>query len=218
MKPYAYAAVLAVLFPLAALADDGRFPPPPPPGGPIGAGVRFEFQGPQGHINIEAQQQDDGQSDVQGEWQGRGDRQGPATDTPDTIGPDASGTPPYMRGEKEGIERRFGTTTPPGMMREEDGSSTPREIHMWGRPSTTIGEDVHGMTEPSAGGPASFFRWLFGLPASTTVGEVQASLEATTTATITASTTPQLPPPPPSMGDFFSHFFERFGGFFGFGQ
>lgn len=88
----------------------------------------------------------------------------------------ASSTP-WMNGEKNGLERHDATTTPPG----HEASST-RE---------------HG-----GFGLHAFFSWLLGLPASTTIGEIQSGIEATSSASTTASV--------PGIG-FWAHLFSFFG-------
>lgn len=77
-------------------------------------------------------------------------------------------------------------------------------------------EDEHGTTTADTpsddhgngivrGGIPAFFRWLFGLPATTTVGEIRTAVQATTTASTTSSSQ--------GLG-----FFARLFAFLGFGQ
>lgn len=216
------AALLGILVPAGialvstgvAFADDGRRGPPvPPPGmqGQLGGAVRVGFEGSgddevraNAGVSMMASTSPRSQDDT--DWQDS-----------------ASGTPPYMRGQKEGIERRFGTTTPPGMMfRDDEGTSTPRNMRPWGAATTTREEGTSTMPGRPGGVFGSFFNWLFGLPASTTIGQVRASLEASSSAdngngsassTVAASSTVQLPPPP--LSDLFARMFFRISGFFG---
>ncbi len=87
-------------------------------------------------------------------------------------------TTPWMNGEKEGVEKHFGTTTPPGI------------VH---RSATSTGTHLS---------VPAFFHWLFSLPATTTIGDIRAQIEASTT----ASTSPAK-----GLG-FWAHIF----GFLGF--
>lgn len=57
-----------------------------------------------------------------------------------------------------------------------------REKHATSTASTTRDHEGFGK-----GGIVGFFRWIFGLPATTTVGEIQAQLNSTTTASTTVS-------------------------------
>ena len=66
---------------------------------------------------------------------------------------------PYMSGEKKGIEKHYGTTTPPGHVA-----------------TSTDNENGH------KGGIIAFLRWFFSLPATTTVGDIRADIGATSTA------------------------------------
>ncbi|MBI3572469.1 hypothetical protein HY091_02990 [Candidatus Kaiserbacteria bacterium] len=101
---------------------------------------------------------------------------------------------------------------------EEDASSTgedngPSEL----RPMMPLGLMHRGERNQEAsstengyqgkehGIPFLFWSWLFGLPATTTVGELRAELQASSTASSS--------PPVPRAERFFRHFFR----FFGFG-
>jgi len=59
------------------------------------------------------------------------------------------------------------------------------------------------------GGIRGFFDWLFGLPASTTVGDIRTQMAATTTSESTGSSQ--------GLGRFFHDLFGSFKGFFGGG-
>jgi hypothetical protein len=87
-----------------------------------------------------------------------------------------SATTSLVGGEENGLSKHFGTTTPRGVM--HDASSTDEH-------GATSSED-HG-NGIGRGGIVGFFQWLFGLPATTTVGDIRAQIEATTTASTTSS-------------------------------
>ncbi len=96
---------------------------------------------------------------------------------------------PWLSGEKEGLQKHFGTTTPPGITR-----------------SHATGTDENGNGKGGGHGNfiSNFFQWLFGLPATTTVGDIRAAINASST----ASTSPSQ-----GLG-----FWARFFGFFHFGK
>ncbi|MBI3630788.1 MAG: hypothetical protein HY221_00410 [Candidatus Sungbacteria bacterium] len=104
-------------------------------------------------------------------------------------------TTPWMNGEKRGLLKHFGTTTPPGIMKhhattDEDASTTDKE--------------GKGPKNGLHIGLPFFLQWLFGLPATTTIGQLRADIQASTTASTTS----------PSQGPgFWAHLF----GFFHFG-
>ena len=205
------AILLGVLLPAIALADDSRIGPPPPPNaqGTFNSMMHVQYQGPQGEANIEMQGQGESMmgSSTEVHIQHQGEWQGPASGTPPTA--------PWMSGDKVGIENRFGTTTPPGIMMQEDASSSGTHFHVWGEASSSAEAGAQQNMGPGEG-VSSFFRWLFALPASTTIGALRASLEASTTlvASSTASSTDQTPPPF-VFGDLFGNIFAGFRGFFG---
>ena len=223
MRTAAFAVgLLGVLLPVGVVfADDGMMGPPPPPDNFNGT-MHAQFQGPQGEINIEMRGQAGGMMgsstgehmQYQAEWQGSASGTPPLP--PMHYEGEASGTP-WMSGIKAGIEERFGTTTPPGMMVRGEGTSS-AEFHVWGEAGSSTNEGApHGMMQPSAG-VSAFFRWLFGLPASTTIGEIQTSLEASSTTNVEASSTASSTiqaPTPFVFGDFFDNIFAGFRGFFG---
>ncbi len=118
---------------------------------------------------------------------------------------DAAGSP-ETRGKKEGLLKRFGTTTPPGFFNEERRDKNERAT------STEDRGDDRDRGDMRKGGVREFFSWLLGLPATTTVGDIRAQLAATTTASTTAEV------PPRGVAGFFQHFLEGIAGFFGRGR
>jgi len=87
---------------------------------------------------------------------------------------------PGEHGKKLGILKHFGTTTPPGFQRKEGSSSDEQ------------GNGLHFSL-------GSILQWIFGQPASTTVGDLQQQLASGT--------------PPQAPKGFFRSLFERLGWF-----
>lgn len=182
----------AVLFATAgiALADEGQQgPPPPPPQGGVGIFQHLQtdigamFGDNHGDVDVNASTSAN-VNDEQGEHGGN------ATSTPPGPGM------PGMHGEKNGLLKHFGTTTPPGIGRHEGTSTDEGNATSSGK-----GEGI------GKGGIAGFFQWLFGLPASTTIGDIRTQIEASTTASTTSPGNPQ------GLG-FWAHIFD----FFHFGK
>ncbi len=112
---------------------------------------------------------------------------------------------PWMYGEKGGLLKHFGTTTPPGMMRSREG----------GEGTTSISREDRGGNGRGGermGGIQSFFQWLFGLPGTTTVADIRANISASASTSASSDTGV---PPTPAVSNFFRHFFEGIGSFFG---
>ena len=96
---------------------------------------------------------------------------------------------------KQNGERRFGPFA---------SSTKEHELHATSTHATSTNEHGNGIGK---GGLPAFFQWLFGLPATTTIGDIRAEINATTSASTTNATSPQ------GLG-FWAHFFSffHFGG------
>ena len=79
------------------------------------------------------------------------------------------------RGEKRGLLKKFGTTTPPGILRS----------HLKEATTTTENDGTKG--GGGKGVLSGFWQWLMGAPATTTLGDIRAHIEASTTASTTVS-------------------------------
>lgn len=88
-----------------------------------------------------------------------------------------------------------------GISNEQDANNNDQE----GDATSSIKEDDHGGDILGIG---VFMHWLFGLPASTTVGQVRTEMQASTTADAHGDQE--------SGDNFFAHFFARLSSFFGF--
>jgi hypothetical protein len=111
---------------------------------------------------------------------------------------------PWMHGEKEGLLKHFGTTTPPGMLRQREGGE--------GASSSREDRGGNGSGNEHMGGIQRLFQWLFGLPGTTTVADIRANINAS--ASTSASSNTDVPSTP-AVFNFFRHFFEGIGSFFG---
>lgn len=186
----AVAAVLALMPVGSALADDGAE-----------AGANVQAQGQMGMF--------------QGPSHGEIDEDASGTVDVEMHGGPMGSTTPWMRGEKEGLRMRFGTTTPPGhmgtstMMRGDDH----RPPHATSTDEDSSSSPKHGDDNRQGLKLPSFLQWLFGLPATTTVGDIRAQIQASTTVDVNASGTP-AEGHEGGNGGFFAHFFS----FFGFGS
>jgi hypothetical protein len=92
----------------------------------------------------------------------------------------SSTTMPWLKGEKKGFFEHIGTTTPPGIERHHHEASSTQD-----NASSTNNFGGNGSI-------TTFLQWIFGLPASTTVGDIRTTLTASTT----ASSTIPVPTPP----------------------
>ena len=118
---------------------------------------------------------------------------------------DDASSSPETRGEKEGLLKRFGTTTPPGFFFDDRGRDTEA------RATSTEGRR-DGAGGPRQAGIRGFFSWLLGLPGTTTVQDIRVQLGATTTASTTVEA------PPQGVAGFFRGFLKGVAGFFGRGR
>lgn len=103
---------------------------------------------------------------------------------------------PWMNGLKLGLFKHFGTTTPPGIERRH-ATSTDKEST-----STENHSENKGNIQSTF---SSFWKWIMGLPATTTVGDIRSQAESSTTATTTTKVSEPV------------GFFARLFGFFHFG-
>ena len=85
---------------------------------------------------------------------------------------------PSMNGQKNGLLSHFGTTTPPGFMHEH---ATSTEM------SSSTNADKGGGHGTSFS-IKSFWNWILGLPATTTIGDIRSQITASTTASSTIQT------------------------------
>lgn len=183
-----------------AFADEQQGPPPPPQGGvQAGGNVNMMYRMQSG----DGEEGDDASGTLQIESEGHMQ----------------ASTTPWMRGEKEGIEMHFGTSTPPGHM----GTSTRMFMRddERGSHASSTDEDASSTDKHQEGRPMfrlpSFFQWLFGLPATTTIGDLKTQLQASTTVDVNASGTPSHGEEGQGNGNG-GGFFARFFSFFGFGS
>ena len=84
---------------------------------------------------------------------------------------------PSMNGQKNGLRDHFGTTTPPGLMHEH---ATSTEMS-----SSTDADKGEG--HKTFFSIKSFWNWILGLPATTTIGDIRSQITASTTATSTVN-------------------------------
>ncbi len=82
-----------------------------------------------------------------------------------------------MDEESHGVRGHFGTTTPPNIMHEHATSS---EITSSTHANKSEGHELLSIK--------SFWNWILGLPATTTIGDVRAQIVASTTASSTVQT------------------------------
>ena len=104
---------------------------------------------------------------------------------------------PSMNGQKNGLLDHFGTTTPAGFMHEH---ATSTEM------SSSTNSDNKGGRHETSFSIKSFWNWILGLPATTTIGDIRSQITASTTASSTIQTQAN------------EGFFARLLNFLGFGK
>lgn len=158
-------AIISMFLPLSfALAHENNQQPPPPRSGVVlhrESEFNFKLGGQQG--------EDINEND--------------ATST-DKDAEDATSTA-WMHGEKDGHGKHFSTTTPPGIVNHHGKDNNEHATTTKDKDNNNENNDNHngnrGIGEHR--GLPSFLRWLFGLPATTTIGQIRADIQASTTAT-----------------------------------